>query len=365
MGHRLHPAFFAHMRVELLMKRGQTDLCAVIAVDKLAGCTSHDVVNAVRGMTGERRVGHAGTLDPFATGILLMCIGPATRLSDRIMADEKSYIARIVFGVQTSTDDCTGAAVACGDESPQVLDQAFASEVLSRFTGRLQQLPPQYSAKKLDGRRAYDLARKGQHAEVASVEVTVSRAELLGMGRETATIEGAAELGELPYWDVSFRVSKGTYIRSLARDIGQVVGCGAHLSQLRRTSVGPVGLWSCVQLDQVRQLAQRRRDGEDVDGEAREFLLTNCLDPVRLLGLPAVQVDKAELDKVGNGAPLSIAGERVPDGSLADNGAVAIVNDGRLYAVYQLVDARQRHGMDRFESRLVIPGGVAGASSMR
>ena len=222
-------------------KRGATALDGVILVDKPTGLTSHDVVDRLRALTQEGRIGHAGTLDPAASGLLVVCIGPSTRLSEQLMGHDKSYVARIVFGQATDTDDAEGQVSASGRLLPQLADADFARATLAGFVGPQEQVPPIYSAIKQAGVAAYKKARAGQPVPRAPRKVTVHEISLLSLDAES--------------WDISCRVSKGTYIRALARDIGERVACPAHLGALRRTAVGP---WTVAQawgLDQLDRLA--------------------------------------------------------------------------------------------------------------
>ncbi|MDR2109068.1 MAG: tRNA pseudouridine(55) synthase TruB [Coriobacteriales bacterium] len=229
-------------------KRGATRLCGVLAVDKPAGMTSHDVVDRLRWITGEGRIGHAGTLDPDATGLLLICIGPATKRSEKLMEHDKTYEARVVFGAATTTDDAAGEILRTAAVPAEVADADFARLVLASFLGEQQQLPPQFAAIKKDGRKAYELARKGEKVELEPRSVVFHEIDLLGTGAE--------------YWDIRARVSKGTYLRALARDLGEAVGSAAHLGQLRRTRIGRVAVERAQTLEQLEQLGRLGQGGE-------------------------------------------------------------------------------------------------------
>lgn len=220
------------------IKRGATDLDGILLVDKPAGVTSHDVVDMVRKMTGEGRVGHAGTLDPAATGLLIILVGPSTRLSEQLLNHDKTYLARIAFGRSTDTDDSEGKTLTEAEPLAQTGDADFARSVLAGFVGTIEQMPPQFSAIKQSGQRAYVAARKGQTVELVARTVHIYGIELLAATPDS--------------WDISASVSKGTYIRSLARDIGEAVGCPAHLAALRRTRIGD---WSVSQATTVEELA--------------------------------------------------------------------------------------------------------------
>jgi tRNA pseudouridine55 synthase len=206
----------------------------VLLADKPAGVTSHDVVVAARRATGERRIGHAGTLDPFATGLLVLLIGRATRLLPYMSGDPKEYEATVRFGSETDTEDLHGAVVRT---APPPAEQAVL-DAIPRLTGEVEQVPPAYSAKRVAGRRAYDLARAGESPELAAVRVRVHGWRVLAWRGD-----------EL---DVAITCGGGTYIRSLARDLGRLTGSAAHLAALRRTRAGAFHVRDAVSLDELR-----------------------------------------------------------------------------------------------------------------
>ena len=235
-------------------RRGVSGLCGVLALDKPYGMTSHDVVNRVRQITGERRVGHAGTLDPAATGLMLVGVGAATRLSEDLTGHDKGYDARIVFGVSTDTDDAQGRVLTSADDAElaRVMRTADAQAVLDEFTGWLEQLPPAYSAIKKNGVVAYKAAREGSCIDLEPRPVTVHAARLVATGVQDVELvrpDGDSFARVLPYWDVHFHVSKGTYIRSLAHEIGQALESGAHLTSLCRTRSGGFRVENAHSLD--------------------------------------------------------------------------------------------------------------------
>lgn len=196
-----------------------------LLVDKPAGPTSHDVVDMVRRATGVRKVGHAGTLDPFASGLLLIAVGrEATRRIGEFSGLDKEYEAVMHLGAVSDTMDGTGRITEVKCQMSNV-KSAEMEKVLKKFTGRIRQIPPMYSAKKLGGRKLYELARRGETVEREAVPVTVRELELLSF--------------EWPVARFRARVSSGTYIRALAHDLGQALGCGAYLEELRRTAIGP------------------------------------------------------------------------------------------------------------------------------
>lgn len=210
----------------------------LLLIDKPKGITSFSAVSAVKRAANEKRVGHTGTLDPMATGVLPILVGRATSLSSIMLDADKRYIATVKLGVTTDTCDITGKIlsedkVSCSKE--QLL------ESLKRFTGTIEQTPPMYSALKKDGVRLYDLARQGISVDIPSREITVFSLKLL------------EDLNEENEFTVECHVSKGTYIRSLARDVGEYLGCGATLTELRRTYASGFDIKECVPLEKVKE----------------------------------------------------------------------------------------------------------------
>lgn len=208
----------------------------VLVVDKPAGPTSHDVVDRVRRALGERRVGHTGTLDPFATGVLPVCVGKATRLARFLSSAEKAYRATLRLGCATTTDDLHGEPLA----TPVPVAVTFAEVVQASraFVGAIDQLPPLFSAKRSGGERLYDLARRGVAVERRTCRVTVHALDVLGVEGERVELD--------------VRCSTGTYVRALARDLGAALGVGGHLVALRRTRSGAFGLEQAVGWDELR-----------------------------------------------------------------------------------------------------------------
>jgi tRNA pseudouridine55 synthase len=202
----------------------------LVIVDKPAGWTSHDVVGKMRRLAKTRRVGHAGTLDPMATGVLVLGVGKATRLLGHLALTEKGYDATIRLGESTNTDDAEGETTATASAA-DVTDEALRAGV-AELTGPIEQIPPQVSAIKVNGERAYKMARKGEEVALAARPVTVHAFTVLDVRRH----------GDVIDVDASIACSSGTYIRSLARDLGASLGCGGHLTALRRTRVGPYDL---------------------------------------------------------------------------------------------------------------------------
>ena len=212
-------------------------ISGVLVIDKPTGMTSHDVVNIVRRGTGIRRAGHTGTLDPRASGVLVVLVGPAVRLSEYISAEDKRYQAIIRLGSSTDTYDAEGSFT--GDEvEVNVTEEQFETE-LKKFEGEVEQTPPPYSAVKVKGRKAYEMARKGEEVELEPRMIQVHHLEVL----EWADPEVVVDV----------HCSSGTYIRSLANDLGEVLGCGAHLVGLRRTKNGRFSLRDSVPLRKLRE----------------------------------------------------------------------------------------------------------------
>jgi tRNA pseudouridine55 synthase len=251
-----------------------------MVIDKPAGMTSHDVVGILRRITGEKSIGHLGTLDPMATGVLPLVLGKFTRLAQYFSSAEKSYTGTIHFGFATDTYDAEGEATA-PDSLPQLtLDQVRAAA--TRFHGEMQQMPPDFSAKKIAGKPAYKLAREGKPVELKAVPIDILRFEII-------SLDGA---------DASFAmtISAGGYVRSVAHEMGQALGCGAHLSSLRRTQAGVFTLAEAHSLDELQPLTG--------NADALESL---CLHPRNLLPeMPSVTGDAMALGRLRNGAQANL-----------------------------------------------------------
>ena len=212
-------------------------LSGILNVDKPPGITSHDVVDEVRRMVGQRKVGHAGTLDPMATGVLLVCLGKATRVAEFLMQGRKRYGATIVLGMTTDTYDAEGEIVSNGGKTD--FTRAEIEAALARFVGQIEQVPPMYSAVKQEGQPLYKLARQGKTVERSPRSVEIDAIDLLDWTRPALSIEVTC--------------SSGTYIRSLAHDLGEALGCGAHLSALVRLSSGRFALEDATSLDHLAE----------------------------------------------------------------------------------------------------------------
>ncbi len=272
----------------------------ILLVDKPQGWTSHDVVAKLRGVLGERRIGHSGTLDPMATGLLVVFLGRATRAVQFAEAHEKTYLAGMRTGIVTDTQDITGEVLKTSGIRPKREDLL---SVLPEFTGELMQLPPMYSAVKINGQRLYKLARNGVEIQRQPRPITIGELSLLGEG------EGDFSL--------RIRCSKGTYIRTLVNDIGEKMGCGAALSSLRRITSGDFSISQAYTLEQIIQAAEESR--------AEGLLLP--VDSLFSL-YPPLSVNDEQLKKCLCGSSIPIAepdGEYrfyAPDGSFLLLGSV-------------------------------------------
>ena len=313
-------------------RRAASGLNLLLGIDKPVGMTSHDVVAHVRRALGERRVGHAGTLDPLASGVMVVGVGQATRLMSFATAEDKRYITRLVFGRETETDDAEGATRRSAPVPERALDEAWAAEQMGILLSMTEQVPPAYSAVQVGGVRAYDAARRGDGLDLAARPVNVTGAQLCAVG--------PGESGEV-WWDVALCVSKGTYVRALARDLGRALGSACHVGMLRRTSSGTVSLGDWMAL-------------EDVERAGAAGL--RPLDPVAVLGFAAVRLSESDLGDVRQGRRLSVA--RTDAGRARDVGEgcpVALVRDGSLFAV-----ARRRGAA--LAPQAVFVDGVSGVS---
>ena len=271
----------------------------LVVVDKPAGVTSHDVVARVRRLAGTRKVGHAGTLDPMATGVLVLGVNRATRLLGHLLLTDKGYDATIRLGVATTTDDAEGEELSrAGVEG--VTDDAVRA-ALAGQVGEIEQVPSAVSAIKVDGRRAYDRVRAGEQVELAARRVRIDTIEV-------RSVTPGADVLDV---DVSVRCSSGTYVRAIARDLGTALGTGGHLTALRRTSVGAFGLDSARTLEEL----------------AEEFTMLPIGDGART-SFPAYELDEAQARDVRFGRSLTT--------QLGHEGAVALfAPDGEFLALYE------------------------------
>jgi len=275
----------------------------LLLVDKPAGCTSHDVVGRLRHVLRTRRIGHAGTLDPMATGLLVLAVDRSTKLLGHLSLTDKTYLATIRLGQRTDTDDADGLIV---DSSPvgAVTDEDISAGVAA-LTGPILQVPSSVSAIKVDGRRAYDRVRAGEVVELAARPVTVSRFDIVGSVRR-----GDAAQGGSIDLDVEVACSTGTYIRALARDLGAALGVGGHLTRLRRTVVGPFAVDDAVDV-----FGQGAGPGTEAPGVpvTEDFAASiagavlPAAEAVRL-AFPSRTVDDGQAVDLGHGRSIPMAG---------------------------------------------------------
>ena len=255
-----------------MTKRGSSGLSLLLAIDKPKGMTSHDVVNRVRRVFGEKRVGHMGTLDPLASGVLCVAVGPATRLDAFMSGHNKTYVMDIAFGCATTTDDAEGEVISRGEAPSDLLNEQIAREVVASLVGKGKQLPPVYSAVKVNGQKSYAAARKGNVIDLKPRDFEVLSATLLSvekkqLGELLPAVQEGSEL--VPVWRVSMEVSGGTYMRSIARDLGKRIGCGAFVSELRRSALDAVSIEECISLEYL----------ETFEGDPASI----AVDPLRML----------------------------------------------------------------------------------
>lgn len=265
----------------------------LVVVDKPAGITSHDVVSRVRRLAGTRKVGHAGTLDPMATGVLVLGVERATRLLGHLLMTDKSYEATIRLGVSTVTDDAEGDVLET--RPADSVTEQMVRDALARFVGDIEQVPTAVSAIKVDGRRAYQRVRAGEDVQLTPRPVTIHELVVTRVA--------------LPDVDVTVRCSSGTYIRAIARDLGEDLGVGGHLTALRRTAVGPYGLDVAQTLDRL--------------GE--EFTLLPIADAARS-AFPVIDLDDAQAQAVRYGRALALP---------IDGLTAVFAPDGEFLALYR------------------------------
>jgi tRNA pseudouridine55 synthase len=279
-----------------------TGASGLVVVDKPGGLTSHAVVARVRRLAGTRKVGHAGTLDPMATGVLVLGVNRATRLLGHLMLTEKRYDATVRLGVTTTTDDAEGEVVA--EVATGHLAEATVREAFAAFVGEIEQVPSAVSAIKVDGKRAYQRVRDGEDVELAARRVTVHDLTVHAVRGDEV--------------DLSVRCSSGTYIRAIARDAGAALGVGGHLTALRRTAVGPFGLGDARTLEQLEE----------------HFEQTPIAVAARS-AFPAYDLDEEQATDVGYGRALEV--------DLAADGPVALfAPDGEFLALYEQAGERAR-----------------------
>jgi tRNA pseudouridine55 synthase len=303
----------------------------LLVVDKPGGWTSHDVVARARRLCGTRRVGHAGTLDPMATGVLVLGVGRATRLLTFLVGCDKAYTATVRLGQSTLTDDAEGELTsAAGVTDPEALGAALPVAVAA-LTGQIEQVPSSVSAIKVKGVRSYTRARAGDEVDLPARPVTVSRFDVLRAVPATAA-DATGQPLEVVDVDIEVEVSSGTYVRALARDLGSALGVGGHLTALRRTRVGRFGLDLASPLDELIAAAGSSGSAgppEPASGDERNDVSGIPLIPLAEAArtqLPVHEVTEHEARRLGHGQPIA-------SGPGGRDAVAAIAPDGRLVAI--------------------------------
>jgi len=291
----------------------------ILIVDKPEGLTSHDVVARLRRILKTKRIGHTGTLDPFATGVLVMLVGKATRLAQFLDKDKKEYLATIRFGFETDTGDVSGSPKRI-QHSTFKIQNSKIEEALKDFRGEIEQTPPMYSAKKVAGKKLYELARKGIEIERKPVKITIYEIEKMENGK------WKMENGKT--FDVKIRVacSAGTYVRTLAEDIGKKLEVGAHLSALRRTCAGQFDLLKAVTIEELEEIVSKDKLGE---------VMISMNDA--LAHLPKVVLNEVEIKNAQNGKKL-----KFEDTEIKDNQAVRMIDEAENLIAVGFYDKQQK-----------------------
>jgi len=299
----------------------------VLLVDKKPGITSHDVVEAFRRRSRIKKVGHTGTLDPLATGLLVLCVGKATRLQAYLMGMEKTYEGTIQFGWATDSYDAAGTPA--GEPNPVDVTHIDFAPLVARFTGELEQMPPQFSAKKVNGVRAYELARKGEVANLTPKKVTVYEFEITKVFGSTAQFR--------------VRSSAGTYVRSLAHDLGAAAGIPAHLKELRRTVIGNFKVEDAIHFDRI----------DDTPPEqilkAPQFQSLSEID----LPLPKLRIDWSQQGKLMRGQGMIMT----PAVPVRQGDLLALGNpDDQLVVIGEVVKVLREGGPVEVKPKVVLAG---------
>lgn len=288
----------------------------IINILKPPMMTSGSVVSAVKKITGQSHVGHTGTLDPNAAGVLPICIGKATKLAEYLLADEKEYVGEILFGAETDSCDTEGNVIRTDDKIPTI---AEFENILHMFCGKITQVPPAFSAIKINGQKAYELARKNQNVEIPERKVVVHSLELLSQTAHNRFV-------------IRVKCSKGTYIRSLARDIGNALGSCACLSMLVRTACGIFTIQNAVTIDEAKAAFENMRENEIL------------IDPnTALADMPIVSFSKAFERRLlcGNSFKLNDAVDFSEN--ITENDVIRVIVDGELIALARLITDKQNN----------------------
>ena len=278
-----------------MSKTENASLFGFLNIYKPKGLTSHDVVARLRKITKVRQIGHTGTLDPFATGVLPICIGKATRLIE-YLDDDKEYLATVQFGKNTATYDLEGEITATFDKK---VTEEDVKNALKDFEGEISQIPPIYSAIKVNGKKLYDYARQGQDIEIKPRKVTISKIELKEFDKTSQSAK------------ITVACSKGTYIRSIAYDLGAKLGCGGYLTALERTKAGKFQVNTAIKLEDLTEVSQ---------------IIENLINPLDMLNIPIHNLSENEQERVSHG--MSICNSDFPDSDI-----VILSYGGRIYAI--------------------------------
>jgi tRNA pseudouridine55 synthase len=287
-----------------------------VILDKPAGLSSTQAMAKVRWLLNARKAGHGGTLDPFATGVLPIAMGEATKLISHVLDGNKVYAFTVQWGAATDSDDCTGKTIATSDTRP---DAEAIRTILPRFIGCIRQVPPQFSAVHVDGERAYDLARDGVVMDLPARDITITRFDYKGAPTpDTADFEVAC--------------SKGTYIRSLARDMGALLGCHGHVKTLKRLASGPFRLESAISLESLAEIGQKESRLESRSEDLRAFVLplASVLDDI-----PAVLINEQETRRLRQGQAIALHPMRVPS-TVEENGLIALKDNNDIVALARM-----------------------------
>ena len=286
----------------------------VLNIYKPKGLTSHDVVNIVRKIFKIKQVGHTGTLDPFAEGVLPVCLGKAARLID-YFDDDKEYLATVQFGTSTNTYDIEGSVTAKCDK---IITRIEVEKALNNFKGEISQLPPKYSAIKVNGKKLYEYAREGQDVKIEPRKVNIYKSELVNFDSEKQTAE------------ILIKCSKGTYIRSIANDLGIMLGSYAHLSKLVRTKAGKFDINSSVKLPitLVNEPDKEFFKKYIISDEAYNILSDAVVSPTDAISLPVLSLNNAEYERVSHGNSINYLAENIKSGDFLilvyNNNVVAV-----------------------------------------
>ncbi|WP_067617343.1 tRNA pseudouridine(55) synthase TruB [Alicyclobacillus acidiphilus] len=290
----------------------------ILLIDKPEGPTSHDVVASVRRKLGTRKVGHAGTLDPDASGLLILCVGEATRLLEYLTAKDKRYVGTIAFGIGTDTHDAAGRVTVTADVSH--LTDELVQDAVRQFVGTTAQTVPEYSAVHIDGQRAYELARAGKAVDMPQRQIQISRFDVGALRRE----------GDVGIAAFDVICSKGTYIRALCRDLGAAVDVPAHMKELRRIAIGSVNICDAVDLETFVHSDQPH---------------AYIREPLRFFeDFPRIEATLEMVERIANGQSVEVPPETIPS-DIGQDGVAMLVYDKAVAAIVEVADERSSRVM--------------------